>query len=100
MAVPNGFPGAAAPVILSMRSTLPLRLFLSCGLVPTPASPVPTHRNPSGPKRGRQPSWKLLTFIPPTSGSLTRVAELRSPATVQATTRSSLLLLSVHDWHV
>ena len=40
------------------RSTLPPSELRFCGFVPVAASPVVTHRNPSGPNRGRQPECR------------------------------------------
>ena len=48
-----------------MRSTLPLRLFLFCALLPFCASPVEANRNwPSGLNRSRPPLWNLFFRIP------------------------------------
>ena len=50
----HGLSAGALPSAL-IRNTFPPRLSRSCGLVPTPASPVVTHSFASGPKSSRQP---------------------------------------------
>ena len=86
--VPPGLPGAAAPSVVT-RSTLPPREVGSCGTELRALSPVPTHRCPSGPNRGRQPEWRpLLMAGSPVTMSVRLASGVYPASTGQRTIRT------------
>ena len=92
--LPNGSTLVLAGGSVPMRRTLPPSDCRFCGLVGLAASPVVTHRAPSGAKRVRQPEWRpeAAAGMPVTSGTpLSR--RVQSALTSQRTTRTSLAVM-------
>jgi hypothetical protein len=71
----------------SIRKTLPPSESSFWGVVPMAASPVPTHKKPSGPKRGRHPLCRPVLYGIPVT--MSRRSTIASPLGVRSVSRTN-----------